>query len=927
MWRKRSLILSEVGKLAEACGGRLSGNASVAVTGVKIDSRKAGRGDLFICIKGEKTNGHLYAQSAYDQGCRAFLVTEDVQEHKDAAYIHVEDAYKAAVAMASAYLDQFSLIRIGVTGSVGKTTTRSLVAAVMSAKYRTVSTQGNYNANYGLVMTAFSVEADTQCVVFEMGMDRMHELLEASEWIKPDLALITNIGTAHMEILGSREAIAYAKLEIASFFTDKNVLVVNALSDYLRTEEEIRALAPCKENFRIVSVGTDYSYSNFVSRGTEGISFDINGTHFDVPLLGEHIALDCALACACGRQFGISEKEAAAVLANVKTEGRRLSAEVYGDIVLLDDTYNASPESMKAGLAALAAVDARRRIAVLGDMLELGASEEEGHVSVGRAAAQTGVDILIVTGQKKALYVKGAEEAGGNTKIITAENMDDLKAKLAQLLESGDAVLVKGSNATGLVKAAEYIRALAKDKMEKILVMGLGKSGLAAADLMAGKAMVSAWDLKEESAFDVGTIEKLKNEGVQLCLGKEATDALTELAGKGEKPFDRVIISPGITPKHPIASLGKELIGELELAYENTDSEFLAITGTNGKTTTTTLVGEILKGAEIPCRVVGNIGEPVSAQVGGADASTIMVAEVSSFQLETIKEFAPRVSAILNITPDHLDRHGSVEEYARMKMRVFENQGPQDFLVYNADDPGAVEAANVARQREDGPNLVPFTTRDEGMALVMEPNAAYVKEGYIYVRKNGKDKKLCRAEDLQIPGKHNLENALAAAAIAIFAGARAGAVSKVLRSFKGVEHRIEYVRTFKGVRYVNDSKGTNPDSTIKAIEATAAPIILIAGGYEKKSDFTELINKFDGKVKYLVLLGVTAERFKQTALKCGFADDHIVKCPSLEACVASAAALASPGDTVLLSPACASWDMFKSYEQRGEMFKEYVKAL
>ena len=911
--------------LAQASGGVLSGCDTLMISGVKIDSRKCGEGDLFICIEGSKTDGHSYIAAAYENGCRAFLVTKDVPLPEGAAFIHAGDSYQAAVRMAQAYMDQFSLIKIGVTGSVGKTTTRQLTAAVMAAKYRTVSSEGNFNANYGLCLTAFAADETTECIVFEMGMDFMHELLYASEWIRPDLAMITNVGVSHMEILGSREAIAYAKLEITSFFTENNILLVNGYSDFLKTEEEIRALAACKEYYRIVSVGRDIAYSEYRSLGTEGAEFKINGVPFKVALLGEHIALDSTLACACGLQFGITEKQAAEALAKVRPQGRRLSAQRIGSIVLLDDTYNASPDSMKAGLAALAGIKAKRHIAVLGDMLELGDAEAEGHRSVGKAAAECGLDAVIVTGEKKYYYVEGFEGASHvpGAKVICADGPEDLKGMISSIIKPGDAVLVKGSNATGLVKIAEYIRVLAEEKMEKILVMGLGKSGLAACGLLAGTADITAWDTKAEEAFAGSVIEDLRNKGIKLCLGPDSAGELTGLAKDGEKPFDRVIISPGITPRHPVASLGKEVIGELELAYESTDCPFLAITGTNGKTTTTTLVGEILKESGIPCRVVGNIGEPVSAQVQGADKDTVMVAEVSSFQLETIKQFRPRVSAMLNVTPDHLDRHGSVEEYERMKARVFENQTAEDFFVYNADDPGAVRLAAKAAV----PAAVPFTTQGEGIQLSMQPNAAYVREGYIFVRKNGRDRKLCKAADLQIPGKHNLENALAAAAVAVFAGAQPGAVSRTLRSFKGVEHRIEYVRTFKGVRYVNDSKGTNPDSTIKAVEATNTPIILIAGGYEKKSDFTELIEKFDGKVKYLVLMGVTADRFKQTAVSCGFPDSRIVKCPTLEACVAASAQLASAGDTVLLSPACASWDMFTGYEQRGTMFKELVKKL
>ena len=459
--------------------------------------------------------------------------------------------------------------------------------------------------------------------------------------------------------------------------------------------------------------------------------------------------------------------------------------------------------------------------------------------------------------------------------------------------------------------------------MEKILIMGLGRSGLAAAELLKGKAELYAWDSKPAEKFAQDVIDKLTEEGVVLYLGPDAQERLTQEHPAEEKFFDRVVISPGITFRHPLTALGRELIGELELAYENCSGSFVAITGTNGKTTTTTLVGEMLKADDIPSMVAGNIGLPVSSQAASAERDTVMVTEVSSFQLETIKKFRAHVSAVLNITPDHLDRHGNMEEYARVKGRVCENQTAGDYFVYNYDDPGAAELAKTIER----PVPVPFSTRDEGLQFGMQPNAAFVRDGYLYVKKDGREKKLCRTTDLNIPGKHNLENALGAAAIAYFSGASAQAISRTLKSFKGVEHRIEYVRTLKGVRYVNDSKGTNPDSTIKAIEATDTPIILIAGGYEKNSDFTEMLNIGKDKIKYLVLLGVTAPRIKETALKCGYRDDQIVRCDSLEACVAASAQLASKGDTVLLSPACASWDMFKSYEHRGEEFKKVVKSL
>ncbi len=447
---------------------------------------------------------------------------------------------------------------------------------------------------------------------------------------------------------------------------------------------------------------------------------------------------------------------------------------------------------------------------------------------------------------------------------------------------------------------------------EKVLVMGLGKSGVAAAELLAGEAQVSAWDSKPEDDFDKETVERLRSEGVRLIFGAEP-----------EEHFDRVVMSPGIAPSHPLsarlAAEGSLISGELEEGFRHCEGTFFAITGTNGKTTTTALAGEMVKEAGIPCEVVGNIGLPACARVRGAGPETVLVTEVSSFQLETVHSFSPKVSAVLNVTPDHLNRHGTFEEYARVKGLVFEYQQPGTHFVYNAEDPECVKLAEKASAK--GIIAVPFSSRrilDFG---------AYVEDGVICIADDDGVTKFCRVDELQIPGRHNTENALAAAAVCFFGGVDPEAITKALKAFKGVEHRIEFVRELGGVRYVNDSKGTNPDSTIKAIEATDTPILLIAGGYEKNSDFTELIQNFGGKVKYLLLLGVTAKRFAECAVKNGFPQERIVFCKDMDECVANGSRLAEPGDTVLLSPASASWDMYKSYEHRGDHFKELVNRL
>jgi UDP-N-acetylmuramoylalanine--D-glutamate ligase len=457
--------------------------------------------------------------------------------------------------------------------------------------------------------------------------------------------------------------------------------------------------------------------------------------------------------------------------------------------------------------------------------------------------------------------------------------------------------------------------------MEKILVLGLGKSGQAALRLLSGRAELSVWDSKAEERFDPALIKGFRDKGVRLFFGDKPSP----------KGWDKLILSPGVPTKLDLvkeaASDGALISGELQLAYENCPGIFLGITGTNGKTTTTTLVGEMVKASGRPTEVVGNIGLPVADTVNGVDSNTVMVTEISSFQLETISSFRPRVSAILNITPDHLDRHGSFEEYARVKHLVHLNQTEDDSYVFNADDPLLFEHA---KGMKGGPKKVPFSRKLSAEELASAfgcISCAFVEDGSICYADGDEKTVLCRADELLIPGLHNLENALAAAAVALSAGTEPKAVSEALRSFGGVEHRIEFVREFEGVRYVNDSKGTNPDASIKAIEATTTPILLIAGGYEKNSDFTDFINGFGGKVKYLLLLGQTAGRFADTAIKCGFPGERMIFCENMEQCVENGRRLAEPGDTVLLSPASASWGMYDNYEKRGEHFKALVRAL
>ncbi|MDO4745415.1 MAG: UDP-N-acetylmuramoyl-L-alanine--D-glutamate ligase [Bacillota bacterium] len=448
-----------------------------------------------------------------------------------------------------------------------------------------------------------------------------------------------------------------------------------------------------------------------------------------------------------------------------------------------------------------------------------------------------------------------------------------------------------------------------KDK--KVLIVGMGNSGKAAAEAMVELgADVSVQDSKTEDKIDPQLMTFLKENKVNCYLAETPKDM---------SQFDMLIVSPGVPLElgfiKEAREAGAEIIGELEVAYRLGRGKYVAITGTNGKTTTTSLVGEIYKAAAKDTHVVGNIGVAVISKALSVDDDSCLVTECSSFQLESIKEFAPEVSAILNLTPDHLDRHKTMENYGAAKAQIFANQDSSRYCVINYDDKECFKLAKDCKAK-----VVPFSRLEE-----LE-FGAFVKNGKLVIKEeDGSIIEICGADELKIPGAHNLENALAACAIAYFGGIDKDVIAKVLRTFAGVEHRIELCGEINGVRYVNDSKGTNPDAAIKAIEAMKENIILIAGGYDKNSSFDEFVDAFDGKLKALLLLGKTATKIKDAAEKVGFTNSIILK--DMDACVKEAHRIAQPGDVVLLSPACASWDMYTSFEERGRHFKNCVEAL
>ncbi len=449
-----------------------------------------------------------------------------------------------------------------------------------------------------------------------------------------------------------------------------------------------------------------------------------------------------------------------------------------------------------------------------------------------------------------------------------------------------------------------------KDKT--VLVAGAGKSGVDSSRLLLSRgARVVLFDEKTKETEDEVKARVASKGELDIWIGELKKDRLSEIAF--------MVISPGIAVDAPFTEIIREknipIWSEIELAYTLSESrEIAAITGTNGKTTTTTLVGEIMKEYNSSTFVVGNIGTPYTSAANDIKKESAVVAEISSFQLETIIDFKPRVSAILNLTPDHLDRHYTFENYANTKKKITMNQTSSEVCVLNYDD-------ELCRKFADSIPARPlFFSRTHDLE-----EGVYTSDGYIVIRENGKKLPVIKLSDIKLLGTHNIENYMAAIAIAYSMDVPIATIEKVCKAFMGVEHRIEYVRTVNGVDYYNDSKGTNPDAAIKAVEAMVKPAILIGGGYDKGSSYDEWVESFGKKVKKLVLIGKTAEKIAKCCDEHDFKD--YVMAEDFESAVKLCAESAEDGDCVLLSPACASWDMFKSYEERGRIFKDLVNKL
>lgn len=453
-------------------------------------------------------------------------------------------------------------------------------------------------------------------------------------------------------------------------------------------------------------------------------------------------------------------------------------------------------------------------------------------------------------------------------------------------------------------------------KGNKVLVVGMARSGISSAKFLLnnGAKLIINDSKNEEELKD--TIEEIKKYGhVETILSRNPN--IEEI-----KDIDFALLSPGVPLDLEyvleLKKMSKPIISEIELAYEASrekQMKFVGITGTNGKTTTTSIVGEICKAAGLETYVVGNIGFPAIECVEKAGIGSVFVTELSSFQLESTLGFKPEVSSVLNLTEDHMNRHHTMENYALAKAKVFENQTENELCVLNFDDEYTRKMAEACKAK------VRFFSRKE-----RPEKGIYVNDNnFIVINLANVEVEIMKVDDLSLPGGHNLENCMAAIGVALGLGIDKEIIVEVLKTFKAVEHRLEFVDEVDGVKFVNDSKGTNPDSTIKAVQSYTNPLILIAGGYDKGSDFNELFKIASQNVKTVISLGQTAKLIEETAKANGI--ERVINVENMSQAVEKALEVSNEGDLVLLSPACASWGMYNNYEERGDDFKECVRKL
>jgi UDP-N-acetylmuramoylalanine--D-glutamate ligase len=946
-----------VDAIAAATGGRITRRgADRPATGISTDSRTLSPGQLFVALKGPRFDGNAFILDAVRNGAVGLVVEtgaplpleigESAAGEGTPFVVAVQDTLRALGDLARERRKLFSGPVVAVTGSNGKTTTKEMLHAVLSSRWRTAKNPGNFNNLVGVPHTIFGLREEHQALVVELGMNHPGEIARLTEIVDPRLGIITSIAAAHIGHLRDLDGVRRAKGELLETMRPEATAFLNG------DDEQVASLAPLAKG-KVVTFGlageNAVRAERITSRPQGGVSFTLLhegvATRVVTRFMGLHNVVNALAAAAAGFELGLSPEDVADGLARCKPLPMRLEEIRLAGIRIINDAYNANPGSVRAAVDTFVTLPVRgERKVLLGDMLELGEFSRGSHRQAGEYMARQGIDLLVSLG-KEAEEASAAfgEAAGPGQRSRHAGGPEEAAAILLKTLAPGDALLVKGSRSMALEKIIEEIsarlsppgsressrvppaprptrpparpaggpavnRPRGKEDLRgmRVTVVGLAATGIATANCLA------AWGAR------VTISEQRSREEVAQSLLLLHPAVIAETGGHLPESFtgtDLVVPSPGVPKDHPglLAAVGRgvPVLSEIELAGRLIHRPLLAVTGTNGKSTTVSLLGRMLEEDGRATAVVGNIGTPLISMVDGASGFDALVVEVSSFQLEWVETFHPRSAAVLNVTDDHLDRYRDFEDYLVTKMRIAAAQGPGDSLVLPAGDP-----LLEGREKGLGARILRF-----GHAPL---HGGVWRQGTtLFTDLAGGTTPLLVVDELPISGVHNQENVMAAAAMALDVGVSPEAVRRAALSYRSLPHRNALVAEVAGVRYFDDSKGTNVGAVEKSLQGFAGNVILIAGGREKGGSYLPLAGAVRDKVKLLVVIGEARERMRRELGSLTRTEEAA----SMEEAVETAARAALPGDTVLLSPGCSSFDMFRDYHHRGEVFRQAVRRL
>jgi UDP-N-acetylmuramoylalanine--D-glutamate ligase len=899
--------------------------AAQTIRTVQNDSRIVKSGDVFVAIATDNDDGHKYVKAALSQGALAAVVAKKklsmFSGEDKTRLIAVADPLTALQRAASRYRKSLACTMVGITGSNGKTTTRHFIAAVCRQNMAVGETQGNFNNHIGVPLSILGFTGREALGVLEMGANHVREIHTLSGIVRPDIGVITNIGYAHIGYFGSLANIAKAKFEIVDGMKKKNVLLLNGDDPLL-----VRKSARLTQEVVFFGTSKRCHVRATVVRMTADrrIGFVVDNEEYMLPLPGRHFVYPALAAIFIARRFGIEKKDIDAAFGAMRPLSMRGTVEQAFGATFIVDCYNANPSSMKSAIAMLQDIAASGpKAAIVGDMLELGKHAGRLHAALGRQLAAARVERIVAVGEYGGAIAKAAIDAGLKRKNVAIAKIPEDAVPLAkELIRPKDTVLVKGSRGVhletvlgvfGLGPAARQQAAgISRPKSfvpKKAAVIGAARSGVASAKFLAHKGI----GVFISDSCPKDKLEKILADNGLSGIPHEAgghTDAVLD--------SDVIILSPGVPSDIPLLKKASErripVWSEIELAYRSTEAAFLAITGSSGKSTTTAMLGAILSAAGKPHSVAGNIGIPLISVVEGLSRDAFVAAEVSSFQLETIDLFRPRAAAVLNLMKNHLDRYGSEEDYYNAKKRIAANLTLENYLVVNRRDARLAAWAGDMKRKT---NIVWF-----GQAAPGDPGVWH-DDGVLWSSIGGTVRPLLAVKDMRLGGPHNYDNACAAAALAAVAGVRWEDIAKGITGFAGLEHRLEYVAEINGVKYYNDSKATTAESVLCAMTAFGRNVHLIAGGRDKGCDFSIVNEAVRANARGVYLIGEASGRMAGQWQ--GLAPVH--RYDSLSDALSAAAGNAAPGDVVVLSPGCSSFDMFDDYEHRGEAFKALVRGL